>query len=117
MRGGRRPGAGRKPGKPDPIREQYRNVEAFARSVVEEPEARKLLRRQAKDGTLPGPLYQMLYAYAYGRPREQVRDDEAFAADLVRLMRQHLTTPEAKADLDALIETYTPRPAGLSAVA
>jgi hypothetical protein len=90
-------------------------VEAFARSVVADPEVQEKMRQQAREGALPVPLVQMLFAYAYGKPREQQRDDQAFLDDLVAIVLKHATTDTAKEDIRAVIEAHT-HPPGLRVV-
>lgn len=63
------PGSGRKKGSRN---KRTQDVEAYARGIVEDPEVQAMMLKQAKDGTLPAPLVQMLHAYAYGRPMEKV---------------------------------------------
>jgi hypothetical protein len=62
-RGGRQKGSRNK---------RTHDVEAYARSIVEDPEVQAMMRKQAQQGTLPAPLMQMLHAYAYGKPVERV---------------------------------------------
>ena len=44
--------------------------EAYARAIVEDPEVRAQLLKQAQQGVLPYVLMQMFFAYAYGKPVE-----------------------------------------------
>ena len=46
--------------------------EAYARAIVEDPEVRAQLLKQAQQGVLPFVLMQMFFAYAYGKPHEVV---------------------------------------------
>ena len=46
--------------------------EAYARAIVEDPEVRSQLLKQAQQGVLPFVLMQMFFAYAYGKPHEVV---------------------------------------------
>jgi hypothetical protein len=46
--------------------------EAYARAIVEDPEVRAQLLKQAQQGVLPYVLMQMFFAYAYGKPVEAV---------------------------------------------
>jgi len=46
--------------------------EAYARAIVEDPEVRAQLLKQAQQGILPYVLMQMFFAYAYGKPVEVV---------------------------------------------
>jgi hypothetical protein len=45
-------------------------AEQFARSVIRSPAYRKRLIEQAELGTLAPPIQSMLWAYAYGKPKE-----------------------------------------------
>lgn len=47
-------------------------IEAYARSIVEDPTVQAVLLQQAKQGTLPAPVLQMLFYYAYGKPVERI---------------------------------------------
>ena len=49
--------------------------EAYARAIVEDPEVRAQLLKQAQQGVLPYVLMQMFFAYAYGKPVEVVDVD------------------------------------------
>jgi hypothetical protein len=93
------------------------SVEAFARSVVEDGKVQALILRQAQDGSLPAPMFQMLFHYAYGKPLEQTRPDEqAFTHALLAVVLKHVGSPEARQEVRAVIEAYT-GPAPLRAVA
>jgi hypothetical protein len=82
-------------------------VEAFARSVVEDAEVRALLLTQARDGSLPAPMYQMFFHYAYGKPIEQRNpDDQAFMESLLAVVLKHGDTPEVRREVSALIEAH-----------
>lgn len=113
-RGGKRFGAGRKPG---PVPKNREGIEAFAKSVVEDVEVQALLLAQARKGTLPAPLYQLFFHYAYGRPREQQVDDHALMADLVGAVLQHVDSREGRAEIRAILEKHAAGPPGLRAVA
>ena len=47
-------------------------VERYARSIVDNTEVQATLLQQAKAGTLPAPVMQMFFYYAYGKPVEHV---------------------------------------------
>jgi hypothetical protein len=101
--GGKRPGAGRPKGAVDPRRA---DIEAFARSVVEHPDVQDRMRTQAREGTMPVPLYQMFYAYAYGRPVEQSRDNALFMHDLLTVVLKYAATEEAQREIEAVIQSH-----------
>ena len=67
--GGKQPGAGRPKGS-----RNKRNIdgEAYARAIVEDPEVRAQLLKQAQQGVLARVLVQMLFSYAFGKPVEVV---------------------------------------------
>ena len=113
-RGGVRVGAGRKPG---PVPKDKSSVEAFARSVVEDVEVRALLLAQARNGSMPAPMYQLLFHYAYGKPVEQSRDDQVFMEDLLAVVLKHVGSREARAEIRALLEAHEFSATRLSAVA
>ena len=72
-KGGARPGAGRPKGSPNNRRI---DGERYARSIVEDPEVRAQLLKQAQQGVLPFVLMQMFFAYAYGKPAEVVENGD-----------------------------------------
>ena len=78
----------------------------FATSVVEDVAVQQRLHQQARDGLLPVPVLQMLFYYAYGRPREQQPDDQAFVADLLGVVLKHAGTYEARQEIRAVIEAH-----------
>jgi hypothetical protein len=49
--------------------------EAYARAIVEDPEVRAVLLRQAQQGVLPADLMKMFFTYAFGKPVEVVDVD------------------------------------------
>ena len=49
--------------------------EAYARAIVEDPEVRAALLKQAQQGVLPPVLVQTLLAYAFGKPVEVIESD------------------------------------------
>lgn len=103
-RGGKRLGSGRKPG---PKPQSRIGIEIFSKSLVEDPVVQEHLREQARAGDMPVPLLQMFFHYAYGRPREQQMDDQAFLEDLLTVVGQHASTPEARKAIRAVIEAHT----------
>jgi hypothetical protein len=75
--------------------------------VVEDEKVQALFLKQARDGSLPVPLYQMMFYYAYGRPREQHTDEQAFTQDLLAVVLKHVGSAEAKQEIKAVIEAHT----------
>lgn len=51
--------------------------EAYARAIVEDPDVRAQLLKQAQQGVLPFVLMQMFFAYAYGKPHEVVESGDS----------------------------------------
>ena len=49
--------------------------EAYARAIVEDPEVRAQMLKQAQQGVLPAVLVQTLLSYAFGKPVEVVDVD------------------------------------------
>jgi hypothetical protein len=47
-------------------------VRIFAQQVLEDEGYRNRVRRMARAGTLPSHLETMLYAYAFGKPKERL---------------------------------------------
>jgi len=85
--GGRRPGAGRKPGG-----KNKRTIEgqAYARRVVEDPEVQAMLFAQAKAGTLSAPIFTVLMYYAWGKPTERIEHSgDPDKPVVVRIRRAH----------------------------
>jgi len=68
-RGQRVAGSGRKKGSQN---KRTQAIEAYAKSIVEDPAVQGVLLQQARQGTLPAPVLQMLFHYAYGRPVERI---------------------------------------------
>jgi hypothetical protein len=101
--GGKRHGAGRKPG---PKPQSRIGIETFAKSIVEDPEVQETMRVQARAGEMPVPLLQMFFHYAYGRPREQQPDDQAFVEDLLAVVAKHADSREARQEIRAVIEAH-----------
>src|SRR5262245_34181833 len=48
-----------------------RSIQAFCRSVAEDPQYRETVLRRDREGTL-GAMEPVLLAYAYGKPRESI---------------------------------------------
>ena len=113
-RGGKRPGAGRKPGA---LNKRAGGVEAWARSVVEDPLVQARLLADAQQGALAPPLMALMFHYAYGRPSEQARDDEVFITDLLAVVLTHVGSPQARREIEAVIDAHTTGGSRLSAVA
>lgn len=87
-------------------------ITAFCRSVLEDPEYRTAVLQRARAGTL-GSMEQVLYAYAYGRPKEavevrvgRIEDDFAqmsydeLALKAAELMRQLTEAAQLRRELD-----------------
>lgn len=60
---------GRTKGTPN---KQNTDVAAYARGIVEDPEVQAMILHQAKQGTLPAPILQMLFYYSHGKPQEKL---------------------------------------------
>jgi hypothetical protein len=74
--GGKREGGGRRKGSRN---KRTTAVEAYAMSILDDPEVQATMLAQAKNGTLPAPILQMLFYYAHGKPVERIEhsgDDE-----------------------------------------
>jgi hypothetical protein len=67
----------------------------------------KTMRTQARAGEMPVPLLQMFFHYAYGRPREQQLDDQAFIEDLLAVVLKHAGTSEARKEIREVLEAHT----------
>jgi hypothetical protein len=52
---------------------QKNEAKNFALEIITSNEYRESVRRRAKAGTLPPPVEQMLWHYAYGKPAETVK--------------------------------------------
>lgn len=65
----RRGGPGRKPGIANGA---TRDVQAFAESVVTDPKVRAKVLSQARAGKLHPSILQLLYHYAFGKPKDVV---------------------------------------------
>ena len=46
--------------------------ETYARAIVDDPEVRAVLLRQAQQGVLPADLMKLFFTYAFGKPVEVV---------------------------------------------
>ena len=65
--------SGNPAGRPVGIRDKRTmDGEAYARAIVEDPEVRAQLLKQAQQGVLPAVLVQTLLSYAFGKPVEVV---------------------------------------------
>lgn len=107
-------GSGRKPGSKN---KRGEGIEAFARSIVEDPAYQANLILRAKQGDLAPGMEAMLFHYAYGKPAEQRNpDDQAFMESLLAVVLKHVDTREARQEIRAIIEAHTGT-AGLRAVA
>jgi hypothetical protein len=74
-------------------------VEAWARSVVEDPAVQQRLAEGARQGTLPPQVLTMLFAYAYGKPveRHALEGDDGQPPELVIRWEQPLNKALARA--------------------
>jgi hypothetical protein len=95
---------GRKVGSKD---KRSEGIEAFARSIVEDPVYQAKLFQRATEGSLPPGMEAMLFHYAYGRPREQQPNDQAFMEDLVAVVLKHASTHEARREIREVLEAHT----------
>jgi len=85
--GGKRPGAGRKPGGKN---KRTLESEAAARVIVDNPDVRALWLDQAKRGDLPSVILQTLLYYAWGKPKERIEHSgDPDKPLVVRLRRAH----------------------------
>ena len=50
-----------------------RDIGPYAREIVDDPEVRATLLRQAREGCLPVPLMVLMFHYAYGKPAETMQ--------------------------------------------
>lgn len=67
--GGKQPGAGRPPGSRN---KRSLDGEAYARAIIEDPEVRAQMLKQAQQGVLSAELVKTLFSYAFGKPHEVV---------------------------------------------
>lgn len=95
------PGSGRQPGM-----QRQAGVQAFAQSIVESLEYQRALRERAITGMLAPGIETMLFHYAYGKPVDAVRDDQAFLADLLTVVMTHATTADARKAIREVIEAH-----------
>jgi hypothetical protein len=95
---------------------KQRGIEAFARSIVEDPTYQKHLLARAQSGELAPPVEAMLFHYAYGKPTEPAKDDQRFLEELLAVVLKHAGSHEARQEIRAVIEAHTGG-AGLRAVA
>lgn len=68
-RGARAPAAGRRAGTPN---KRTVEIETYAKTIVENDKVRQMMLLQAQNGSLPPGVVQMLFYYAYGKPKETV---------------------------------------------
>lgn len=113
-RNGIKTGGGSRKGIPN---KRSAGIEAFARSIVENPDYQTNLLKRAQGGELAPPVETMLFAYAYGKPTEQARDDQVFIEQLLAVVLKYADTPAARQDIRAVIEAHTTGGPGLRAVA
>jgi hypothetical protein len=106
-------GVGRKFGSHD---KRSEGIAGFARSIIEDPIYQANFRERAHGGSLAPALETMLYHYAYGRPRDQQPDDQAFVEQLMTVVLKHAGSPQAQQEIREVLEAHA-SPARLSAVA
>lgn len=64
--------SGNKSGRPKGVKDKITpEVQALARSILEQPAYLKRLTLQAVEGTLHPKIESMLWAYAYGAPKQE----------------------------------------------
>jgi len=47
-------------------------IEAYASSILDDPHVQAKMLEQAQEGTLSAPIMQLLFYYAYGKPKERI---------------------------------------------
>lgn len=107
-RGGRRKGSRNK---------RSEGIETYARELLERPAYRAKLETRLEQGTLASGVETLLYHYAYGKPVEPARDDQAFIESLLAVVLKHVGSREAREEIRAVIEAHTTGGPGLRAVA
>jgi hypothetical protein len=78
--------SGRPKGLPNKATAELR---AFAREVLDTPGYRRSLTRRLLKGTLAPALEQMLFFYAYGKPKDHVRIEAEVEELRVRIIDDH----------------------------
>src|SRR5688500_8794421 len=87
------PGGGRPKGS---LNAKTLQIQAFCRSVCEDPEYRESVLKRARAGTL-GPMEPVILAYAYGKPKESVDVRVGpLVEDLSQMSIEELTTRAAQ---------------------
>jgi hypothetical protein len=84
--------------------ERSKGAEALARSIIEDDRYQGKLLVRAQTGDLAPAVEAMLWAYAFGKPMEPARDEEAFIQNLVNVVLKYASNPEAHAEIRALLE-------------
>jgi hypothetical protein len=87
---------GRPKGVPNKV---TREIREFAQSILEDPQVQARTLEDARRGRLAPPIAALLYAYAYGKPKERV--------ELEVLEALHLTITN---DLGEDVEPQAPTP-------
>jgi hypothetical protein len=109
------PNSGRKKGQRN---KEQDSIVAFSRSILENADYQANFRERAVTGQLAPALESMLYHYAYGKPIEPNRDDEAFVGDLLGVVLKHVgDSAEARKEILEVIEAQTTSGHRLRAVA
>jgi|SRR6185369_2351481 len=67
-----KPGDGRAGRRPGSLNKATIEVKEACREIVESPAYRRNLKLRAAKGELSPPVEVMLWAYAYGKPKEQI---------------------------------------------
>lgn len=70
-------------------------VKAFCRGILESHDYRVALKRRVKAGELPPGMEQMLWAYAYGKPKEQVELTGAEGGPIVTSIVRRIVDADA----------------------
>lgn len=82
-------------------------AQRFARQLLHSQAYRDSLEGRIKTGTLSAPIEQMLWAYAYGKPVEQVNLTVSQGAEDLSLLSVEELHARAKALSDQLEEAQT----------
>jgi hypothetical protein len=97
-------GAGRQKGSRN---KRTEGGEHLAAEIIDDPQYVRNLKERALNGTLPSGLETMLFHYRYGRPAEQRGpDDEAFLADLLDAIWQHVPSAEGRQAIREVVRRH-----------
>ncbi len=109
------PGGGRPKGS---LSAKTLQIQAFCRSICEDPEYRESLLKRARAGTL-GSMEPVIFAYGYGKPKESVdirvgrigEDLSALSMEELTLHAEDLVRQLHEAqDLERQLASYEARP-------